>query len=185
MRPAPLLLALTMLLGCGNPLAPSDLNEWAAAHARWNARPLPDYEFEIAIACFCSPELNAGNRVSVRGGQVVEVRALASGESYPVSMLSYWPTIDGMFERVASAREWDGVNRITVTYDPTLGYPTFLDINYDRNIQDAGVVYQISNLQLVDDCGVPLGPPGSPIADWVPARCSQAPRLQRLPGLIL
>ncbi|MDZ4674140.1 MAG: DUF6174 domain-containing protein [Gemmatimonadota bacterium] len=143
------LLAVFLLGGCGSPFSPGDTNEWAAARSLWAKRPFPDYLFEIRISCFCATEVNQWTRVVVTGGRVVQAQAPGATEPYPTEMLSYWPTVDEVFARVLSARHSQGVSRIDVRYDATLGYPTDVDISYDSSIQDAGASYTLRNVQFL------------------------------------
>lgn len=166
------LIVALLLVGCGNPLSPGDLQDWAAARARWDRRPLPNYQFEIAISCFCATEVNQWTRVQVVGGRVTEAQALGSASPHPVGLLSYWPTLEELFARALTAGRAEGVRRVEARYDPTHGFPIYLDISYDPAIQDAGVVFTIRNVRLLGDCGPVEWARVSRQADWLPTRCS-------------
>ena len=128
-----------------SPFSPSELRRLADAEARWAARPFSDYSFEMRQSCFCAPEMTQWARVEVVGGQVSRVVLLATGSEVPLPQRDYFPTVEGVFDRIVSVRGEDWVKDVIVTYDAQLGYPTEVNFVPKPNIFDAGAAYYLRN----------------------------------------
>jgi hypothetical protein len=103
------------------------------ARAKWRAAALPSYEYGYRKFCECHPDTPPETIVTVRGGQVVDVRhrPVDYAEEVPgdpARFKFYW-TIDDLFDLVAAA--FDRGATVRVTYDPTLGFPTAIFVDYD------------------------------------------------------
>ena len=106
------------------------------ARAKWRAAGLAAYEYGLHKYCDCHRENPPETIVSVRGGEVVRVRHRPVGTDVEVPAqdknLAYYWTMDGVFELIESA-EQRGVT-VRVDYDPTLGFPRSIYIDYDTNL---------------------------------------------------
>jgi hypothetical protein len=146
------LAAVLLVFACSsdNLLSPQELRELGRAESRWNARAFPDYSYEIQQLCFCPPELNQWTRVSVRGGQVVAAVAVEPDAQFPPTTITYWQPIDSLFARLrqtASDHASSGVYAdVIVTFDATLGYPTYIEWKERPNVADAGAIYHVRNV---------------------------------------
>lgn len=107
--------------------------ELDAARARWQAAGLAVYEYGYHKFCECHRESPPETIVSVRDGDVFRVRHRPAGSTTEVPAadknFDYYWTIDGLFRLLATARERGA--EVRATYDPTLGYPRELYIDYD------------------------------------------------------
>jgi hypothetical protein len=106
-----------------------------AAHERWRAANLLDYEYGYQKFCECHPDTPPETIVTVRAGEVVGVRHRPHGTDVEVPAprnLEYYWTIDGLFALLQSARERGA--EVRVQYHDTLGYPLTLYVNYDREL---------------------------------------------------
>jgi hypothetical protein len=92
--------------------------------------------------CFCPPPVTEPGTVEVRDGVVVEV----AGESGPLDPLLYL-SVDGLFAVIQAAID-GGADEITVSWDPQLGYPTDLYIDYQSGAVDDEVAYTARDLVL-------------------------------------
>jgi hypothetical protein len=144
-------IAATFATACDSSVV--DANDLAAlnsAEARWNARPFADYSYEIRTSCFCPPEVLQWARVSIRGGTVVSVEAIDPDPAYPITHQLYWEPIDSLFAGLRAAMRDPSsdiyLEAIIVTYDPQLGYPTFIEYRAKRNVQDGGSVHTVRNV---------------------------------------
>jgi hypothetical protein len=139
-------MALVLALGaaaCSSPFSPHEVRVLAAARAQWGQRPFADYTFEARRGCFCLPEQVGPVQITVRQGAIESVTLLETDE--PVDP-TYWFTIEELFERIPSWAEYDGVEDVSVEYDPTLGFPSRVEVRPDEGIADAGETYIISNV---------------------------------------
>jgi uncharacterized protein DUF6174 len=123
------------------------MQRFAAAQAKWEARPFADYSFETRTSCFCPPEINRWTRVSVRSGVVVSAEAVDPDPNYPITG-SYWQPIDAVFADLhGRMTEQDSyLAEIAVEYDSQLGYPRSIHYRAKPNIADGGAVIEIRNV---------------------------------------
>lgn len=116
--PAPGFPARTSTPGPGQAAGPADQAAWA----RWQARGAADYTIRLTRKCFCPPYENA--LVRVRAG-----RAVGPPDPEPGGEPR---SIADLFDMIFSGSN----DRFTVTYDPTYGFPTRLDIDVETNAID-------------------------------------------------
>jgi hypothetical protein len=108
-------------------------HDLAMARAKWRAAALPSYEYGYRKFCECHPDTPPETIVTVRSGQVVGVRHRPVDYAQevpgdPARFKFYW-TIDGLFDLVAAA--FDRGATVRVSYDPALGFPTAIFVDYD------------------------------------------------------
>ena len=153
-----LVLTATLLAGaaCDSDelVGPRDLQRFAQAKARWDARPFTDYSYEIRTFCFCPPEIVRWTRVTVRSGAVVAAEAVEPDPNFPVTTLTLWSPIDTVFESLRrtleNADESDYIATIRVEYDEELGYPTLIEIRAKPTVADAGSERQLRNVRQIN-----------------------------------
>jgi hypothetical protein len=137
-------LALACAVGvaaCSSPFGPDEARALAAARARWEGRAFVDYTFDARHDCFCAPEQVGPVRITVQQGAIVSVTLLQTGEAVdPAS----WFTIDQLFDRIPLVAKEDGVDDVTVEYDATFGFPTSVEVRFEKGILDAGSNYTVS-----------------------------------------
>jgi len=101
----------------------------------WHAAALTDYEYGYRKYCDCHPESPPETIVTVRDGEVVAVRhrPVSSSEEVPAEQrnLQFYWTVDGLFALLESALGRGA--QVRVDYHETLGYPTQIYIDYDRD----------------------------------------------------
>ena len=128
-------IGLVALAACSGGPAPGQRAEVEVARQRWEARSFQDYAFETSTSCFCPPEINRRVRVEVRNDQVVAVTLVETGN--PVqSPLSYWFTIDELFDRILQMV--DGEGEFELEFDPELGYPSLVNSIAPPGLADGG-----------------------------------------------
>lgn len=133
----------TLLLSCGS-LGPGDgrLIELLGHQARWNTRGPGSYVYAVERLCFCPEEYRGPVRVRVQDGVAVERVYVASGLAVPPAIADAFPTVDGLFELLRSAIDADAFE-VRVTYDPTLGVPIDLWIDYNEMTADEELGMQV------------------------------------------
>jgi hypothetical protein len=109
--------------------------ELVAGRNAWRAAALGSYEYGYRKFCECHPDTPPETVVTVRGGSVVGVRHRPVGSTEEVLAeernLQYYWTVDGLFDLVDAALTRGATVR--ASYDPKLGFPTEVYIDYDAN----------------------------------------------------
>lgn len=131
--------ALVALAGLSMAVTPSAAAAdaaWQTNLERWRAANLADYEYGYQKFCECHRESPPETLVTVRSGEVVGVRHRPRGVDFEVpaearNLEFYW-TVDGLFALLESALAREA--EVRVQYHATLGYPTELYIDYDREL---------------------------------------------------
>jgi Family of unknown function (DUF6174) len=117
-----------------NPPRPEDPTvraAFAAAKATWVAAGLRDYAFRVRFSCFC-PMYGPWD-VVVRNGAVVSSTPLDAAQQ--VGLLESFRTVDDLVAQVDRAVAHAG--SLDVVYDPLLGYPASVRIDWiTRAIDD-------------------------------------------------
>jgi hypothetical protein len=112
---------------------------------RWRAAAVGDYEYGYNKFCECHRDTPPETLVTVRDGNVVGVRHRPFGFDHEVEAeqrnLEWYWTVEGLFDLVQTALE-RGVE-VRAAYDPTLGFPTHVFIDYD-----AGMIGEELDLRL-------------------------------------
>ena len=135
-RVAVLLPVLALALGgaCTNSSGPGA--GLTANRMKWDANKPAEYTYQLQISCFCLRELVEPVRISVQGETVESVVSVATGEPLTPEHAAYFQiTIDSLFNWVAEAAG-GAADEVTAAYDPALGYPRDVRIDYLREAID-------------------------------------------------
>jgi uncharacterized protein DUF6174 len=118
------------------PLAAHTEAALESARAKWRAAKLVSYEYGYHKFCECHRDSPPETVVTVRDGNVVNVRHRPAGSSTEVPAaeknFEYYWTIDGLFDLIAAVQARRG--EVRAEFDPTLGYPTRVYIDYDKSM---------------------------------------------------
>ncbi len=132
------------------PLAACAPDELEAQRQVWAERGGSDYRVTVQRQCFC-PDTDPVE-VTVTGGEVVQaIRSPlpgGTGSAEPLDAADYedWFTVDGLFAVVEAALEQ--ADDVAVRYDPTLGHPTSIEIDWIGAAIDDEVSYRVTDLAL-------------------------------------
>lgn len=125
--------AAMLMLTAGAAWADAELD---AARPRWQSAALGSYEYGYHKFCECHRESPPETVVTVQRGTVTGVRHRPAGSTVEVPAadknFQYYWTVDGLFQLLASALE-RGV-QVRAAYDPELGFPREIFIDYDSNL---------------------------------------------------
>ena len=113
--------------------------------ARWEAAGVSAYLYEYRRQCECGPQSLRSVRIEVQAGSVARVTFLDNGETLASPPAEAFPTIEDLFDLVDEAVQMNAAS-LVVTYDPTLGYPTLISVDYRRDIADDEFTVRASNL---------------------------------------
>jgi hypothetical protein len=147
--------AASLLLTVSTASSASDAEEQALLEhrERWQAAAVADYEYGYNKYCECHRDAPPETLVTVRDGEVVRVRHRPFGYEHEVEAeqrnLEWYWTVEGLFDLVRSALE-RGVE-VRADYDPALGFPTHVFIDYDPNMIGEELDVRLTRLEpLVD-----------------------------------
>jgi hypothetical protein len=140
---------LTLLLSgaaCEAATAPGDVDNLAAARARWSQSGGDSYSYVVNRSCFCV----LGGRtvtVTVRNGVVSAAEYAETGGPVESTFLTYVATVPDLFDLIQDALAKDPAY-FAATYDPVFGYPTRIEIDPSANVADDEVALSARNLTL-------------------------------------
>jgi hypothetical protein len=143
-------LSLAGALACQSPLSPGEREDLREAEARWADRGFTDYSIESRTSCFCAPDVLGWARLEVVDGVIIRVTLLETGEIITDERLSYWETVEDLFDAIHRSNDQDYLKDVTVQFDPALGFPTHVAWIPDESVQDGGSSRSLRNAQPLD-----------------------------------
>jgi hypothetical protein len=119
--------------------------------ALWAAAAFDDYEYGYNKYCECHRETPPETLVTIHDGEVVGVRHRPFGSDHEVQAEQrnfewYW-TVEGLFDLVATGLARNA--EVRADYDPTLGYPTHVYVDYDANLIGDEVDVRLTRLDRI------------------------------------
>ena len=151
------LAALLILPGCAvlEPEADAaDRRALARARALWERVGPSSYRYVYAAHCNCPPTVSRATWVTVEQDVVVDAAYLDDSEPVNIGPQLYG-TVDSLFARVQRAYDQHAAE-VRVQYDPQLGYPVDVWIDWRRDVVDDENGFAVSSL-------APYSPaPGAP-----------------------
>ena len=116
---------------------------------KWEAANVSSYEFRYQKVCECHREMPSDTIVTVEQGEIVGVRFdredFLDEVPVPPEKYEWFRTIDNLFALVAGALEREAVVR--VSYEPELGYPTRIYIDYVQDMVGEEVELHVLELR--------------------------------------
>ncbi|SRR5258706_5228596 len=114
-------------------------SEFSQNQKKWNDANITHYRFELNISCFCAFRDQMPLKVEVRKGEIVSITT-SSGSVVANTDVSYenfsrYATIDKLFTEL-QADLGGKADEVTVTYDPTYGFPSTINIDFIKNAVD-------------------------------------------------
>lgn len=133
MRRFVMTLGLAVLASVAANADEADLSRLEAARVLWRAAQSGDYRYGYQKYCECNRDEPPTTVVTVTDGRIASVYHLHGDSDREVpardgSLDLYW-TVDDLFDKLVDAYERDAIVR--AEYEPSLGYPTSLFIDYD------------------------------------------------------
>ena len=118
-----ILLTLIVILTACSAAAPSDFEK---NRQTWQDSGITDYRFSLNIGCFCAFRSQMPITVEVQNGEVVSMTysdgTLVAETDPNYETFSKYATIDRIFAELEAGLAGDA-EEVTVTYDPTYGFP--------------------------------------------------------------
>jgi hypothetical protein len=137
-----LMTAMSLATACSQPV---DDHGVTAARDRWTQHATAGYRFDWQRGCECPPELTRSMEITVASGQITS--AVYADDRSPVAdqFRATLLTIDGVFDKIQMAID-QRPDEIRLSFDPALGYPTSVFVDYSHQIADEELALQISGL---------------------------------------
>ncbi|MCI0485676.1 MAG: DUF6174 domain-containing protein [Blastocatellia bacterium] len=112
---------------------------------KWSSIKKADYQYTFRLTCYCPQQFTRPVRVSVRDGEVEEVKYIVSGEQADISMFEHYLKIERLFWIIQ-----DGIDRkahkINVSYHSEFGYPKSVYIDYKETTIDEEIRFEVEDL---------------------------------------
>ncbi len=113
---------------------------------KWQAAGISHYRYNLFVGCFCTA--SEPMVVEVQDGQVVSLE-YQSGKEMDASsrdLLEKYATIDRIFSELATNISGKA-DEFTVTYDPTYGFPTKVNVDFIKKALDDELTLTVSNFE--------------------------------------
>lgn len=141
-----LLLVLALVLAGCSAVPKSEL---VRNREKWDAAHIESYRMNLFIGCFCGFTDRMPLTVEVRKGEVVSM-TYADGTEVGSDMnrpyFDRFATIDRLFADLESG-DTSKADKVEITYDPTYGFPSQVNVDAIENAVDDEYSVQLSNFE--------------------------------------
>lgn len=149
MKKAIFVILACILVACSaNPATEFDKNL-----ARWNSAKNSHYRYSLFIGCFCPFAGDMPLKIEVKDGEIISMTRFdgtAINKTDPsYEIYTSYATIDRIFLNLEADLTGEADN-ITVTYDPTYGFPANVAVDYIKDAVDDEISYQISDFEILE-----------------------------------
>ena len=127
----------------------SDQSTLTRNQRRWAAAQPPHYRYIFEPVCFCPPEYTRPVIIEAAHNAAISIRYLDDGTAARPDIFDKYATIDKLFVLLQDALKQPG-SRLRVTYDPQLGYPSKVAIDYLPNAVDDEFYFTVRNLEAIE-----------------------------------
>ncbi len=114
----------------------------------WTTQKALNYRYTLENSCFCIPEATQPVTIEVRDGERISIKAVKDGSSVNEEYFSAYDTIPKLFDLIQAAYNQQA-NRISVSFDPKLGFPTRIFIDFDQHIADEEIRLDIYGFEVI------------------------------------
>lgn len=122
-----------------------------AERQTWEDAGISHYRFELTLSCFCAFRDHMPLTIEVKDGAVLSIiradgQTVTSDDPNHEFYLGYG-TIDNLFTKIETAKVDPEAGEVTVTYDPTLGYPVDAAIDFIELAADDEMYFTVSGFE--------------------------------------
>jgi len=146
-KPVLLVLALALILSACSALGASELSR---NQTKWERAGIQDYRYELFVSCFCAFVERMPITVEVRGGKTVSMTykdgSPLSAEDMQIDFFQRFSTLEGLFADLGSGQA-SKAEGLEVSYDPTYGFVSQMNVDQIQMAADDEYSVQISNFQ--------------------------------------
>jgi uncharacterized protein DUF6174 len=144
-----LVIAASLAAACSTPNGPSGPQTEPARLQRnlalWRQAGITSYQMRQENPCACPAGLRGPARVTVRDGRIVSRVLVATGQPVPPEFARYYNTIEELFSEIQRALD-EPFYRVFVEYDPQLGHPTRMRMDWRRDLFDDDIVINVDEM---------------------------------------
>jgi hypothetical protein len=133
------------LATCASPFERQE-DSLAIAEARWRAAGLADYRFGFVRSCECLPAATSSVTMTVAGGAFVAATYIGDGTPADTTLFRDALTLDRVFAYLHRALAQHPAT-FTAQYEPTLGYPIQVSIDYSITTADDEIFLSVFDLR--------------------------------------
>lgn len=127
-------------------------NDYSRNLQKWQGSGVTHYRFSLFIGCFCAFSQRMPLSIEVRDGEVVSM-AYSDGQA----VLHTDPNFENFsqyatFERLFAELDTDlngGADEVTVSYDPTYGFPFQIQIDFIKLAMDDELSLTVSDFEVL------------------------------------
>jgi hypothetical protein len=114
----------------------------------WRTQNISNYRYTLRVSCFCVPEVTQPVVIEVRDGRVASIVAANSRKPVNPEYFKQYNSIPKLFNLIENAIA-NKAHRVSVTFHPTLGYPTQISIDQSQQIADEERYLTIERLEVI------------------------------------
>ena len=114
----------------------------------WRNQNISSYRYTLQVSCFCTPEVTQPVVIEVRNNRVTSITAANTGKPVNQEYFRQYNSVPKLFNIVQNAIAKNAAS-MSITYHPTLGYPTQINIDKDAQMADEEIYLTIENLQVI------------------------------------
>ncbi|MEH1938338.1 MAG: DUF6174 domain-containing protein [Nostoc sp.] len=126
----------------------STFEQFKINYRLWRQQRISNYSYEFTRSCNCLPKATELVIIQVRNGVTTSITSKETGKPVDAQLFQKYNTIPKLFNIIRNALIRKAAN-LTVQYDPRIGYPTQINIDYDSRIADDEIFFTIKNLQQI------------------------------------
>jgi len=114
----------------------------------WRSQNISNYRYTLRVGCFCTPEVTQPVVIEVRNNRVTSITAANTGKPVNQEYFKQYDSMPKLFNIVKDAIA-KKAHRISVTYHPTQGYPTQINIDENAQMADEERYLTIEKLEII------------------------------------
>lgn len=128
--------------------AKSNIKQYRKNRRFWRRQRISNYRYTLSRSCFCLPESRGPVIIEVRNGKTTSIKLAANGQPVNPELFQRYSKVPKLFRLIKDAIS-QKVSSLDVKYNPQLGYPTNISIDYNSQIADEEEFITITNLQKI------------------------------------
>ena len=109
---------------------------------KWIGNNIASYEFTLKVNCFCLPARVGPHIIKVADDKIVSV----NNSPYDITKTGELMTINQLFEFIKTSIAKNPFSN-TIEYNPSYGYPQNVYFDFNQQIADEEIGYQITNFK--------------------------------------
>lgn len=124
-------------------------DELARNRSKWATQKINRYRYTFAISCFCGPEATEPVQVEVLNSVPIQVTRVRPVQYAPLRTQDFgrYYTVEELFQLAQTTLD-SGPDKISIRYDPTLGYPTSISVDQREEVSDDEMYYSATQLEI-------------------------------------